>query len=223
MHPNISELRSHFKNLIIDNSQAFYDKPFTGTPTFYSPRKFFGLPDGGLVFNADEISENSYNQDISGDRISHLITRLELGAETGYPQFKHNDASLINQPILRMSKLTYKLMRGIDYEKSKKDRIANFNFLHEKLKKQNELSYLIENRQFFCPMVYPFFCKNCDPIRKRLLDNKIFTATYWPNLACIVEENDFENVLIKNMIPIPIDSRNSVDDNDLIINLILQL
>lgn len=36
------------KNLIIDNAQAFFSKPLPGVDTFYSPRKFFGLPDGGI-------------------------------------------------------------------------------------------------------------------------------------------------------------------------------
>src|SRR5690554_910719 len=39
------EIVSLCKNLIVDNSQAFYTKPIKGVDTFYSPRKFFGLPD----------------------------------------------------------------------------------------------------------------------------------------------------------------------------------
>ena len=37
------------KNIIIDNSQAFYAEPINGIDTFYSPRKFFGVPDGGYL------------------------------------------------------------------------------------------------------------------------------------------------------------------------------
>ena len=37
------------KNLIIDNAQAFFAKPLLGIDTFYSPRKFVGVSDGGIL------------------------------------------------------------------------------------------------------------------------------------------------------------------------------
>jgi hypothetical protein len=134
MNGNIEILTTKYRNLIIDNAQAFYDKPVNNFPTFYSPRKFFGLPDGGLVYNSTEIDTQFYPQDISGDRISHLITRIEQGAEEGFVQYKRNENLLANQPIKRMSKLTQLLMQSIDYEKIKTIRNENFNYLHESLK-----------------------------------------------------------------------------------------
>ena len=47
-------------NIIFDNSQAFYSKQY-GTAGIYSPRKFFGLPDGGILctdLNLEEEYEN---------------------------------------------------------------------------------------------------------------------------------------------------------------------
>lgn len=38
-------LAANIKNLIADNSQAFYCQPYE-CPTFYSTRKFFGVADG---------------------------------------------------------------------------------------------------------------------------------------------------------------------------------
>ena len=45
----IKQLAALIPNLIVDASQAFFDKPLIGIDTFYSPRKFFGLPDGGYA------------------------------------------------------------------------------------------------------------------------------------------------------------------------------
>src|SRR5258708_38630843 len=39
-----------YTNVIIDNSQAFYARPLDGVDTFYSPRKFFGVSDGGYLY-----------------------------------------------------------------------------------------------------------------------------------------------------------------------------
>jgi hypothetical protein len=38
-----------FKNIIIDNCPAFYNDPLDGCLNIYSPRKFFGVPDGCYV------------------------------------------------------------------------------------------------------------------------------------------------------------------------------
>lgn len=45
-----NNLQGH-ENIIIDNAQAFYAKPLSSLNTFYSPRKFFGIPDGGYAFS----------------------------------------------------------------------------------------------------------------------------------------------------------------------------
>ena len=41
------KLKSQYKNIILDNTQAFFDKPLKNVDTLYSFRKFFGVPDGG--------------------------------------------------------------------------------------------------------------------------------------------------------------------------------
>jgi hypothetical protein len=46
-------LRNKIENLIVDNSQAFFCPPATQTDTFYSCRKFFGVPDGAYLFTSD--------------------------------------------------------------------------------------------------------------------------------------------------------------------------
>lgn len=46
----VNKVAAECKNLIIDNSQAFYSLPLPGVDTFYSPRKFFGIPDGAYLY-----------------------------------------------------------------------------------------------------------------------------------------------------------------------------
>ncbi len=221
MFNNIVELKKSIPNLIIDNAQAFYDKPIDRIPTFYSPRKFFGLPDGGFVYHANELSIESYPLSISENRISHLITRIEQTAEAGYQKFKENDAALIDQTVKTMSKLTLKLMNGIDYQQVKARRIANFNLLHEHLKSKNELSSIIEKAVITCPMIYPFLNKEGIVFRKRLLGRNIFTAQYWPGVIDRVKKNSRELYLLNNLISLPIDQRYSKREMDALINLIV--
>lgn len=69
-----------------------------------------------------------FEQDISFDRMSHLLKRVDIGAELAYDDFKNNDNALVSQPIKLMSKLTDKILSGIDYEYIKQIRLKNFIF-----------------------------------------------------------------------------------------------
>lgn len=209
--------------LIVDNSQAFYDMPCPGIDTFYSARKFFGVADGAYLYT-DKFLE-SYNgseiePDISYDRMRALLKRVDLGAEEGYHDFQEIESSLCNQSIRRMSKLTEAIMASIDFENIKERRIANFKHLHESLRHTNKLS-IPDIGSFECPMVYPYLTDDTD-LQKKLIDNKIFVATYWPNVFSWGGKDSTEYQLAKDLIPLPIDQRYGEEDMYKIINIILQ-
>ena len=52
----IQLLNKKYPNLIVDNAQAFY-MPHLGLASFYSPRKFFGVADGGYLFCGKKLDE----------------------------------------------------------------------------------------------------------------------------------------------------------------------
>ena len=124
--------------LIIDNTQAFYAHPIPGIDTFYTGRKFFGVPDGAYLYCDKEFDEE-IEQDYSYDRVAHLVKRIDLSAEDGFKDFRRVDDGLDNQPIRKMSKLTQRMMQGIDYESAAQRRRANFQMLHDALGKENKI------------------------------------------------------------------------------------
>ena len=190
-------------NLIIDNAQAFFAKPIDGIDTFYSARKFFGVADGAYLYT-NTVLPDCFEQDISFDRMSHLLKRVDIGAELAYDDFKNNDNALVSQPIKLMSKLTDKILSGIDYEYIKQIRLKNFIYLHSALKSKNLLH--IKNISNSVPMVYPYYTEK-ENIRQKLIENKIYIATYWPNTSEWCSENQIEKKLAKMIIPLPIDQR----------------
>ena len=121
-------LTKKHKNLIIDNAQAFYCRPLPGKDTFYSPRKFFGIPDGAYLIT-DKFLELQLEQDVSIDRINHLIKRIEYGPEHGYADYVKNEALLSGQPIKEMSNITKAILNGIDYKRVREKREKNFRFV----------------------------------------------------------------------------------------------
>jgi len=192
------------KNLIIDNSQAFYSKPLSGIDTFYSARKFFGVPDGAYLFTDKELEED-FERDFSYKRFEHLLGRMDVNAESFYTSFKRNDKALENQPIKIMSKLTQRILQSIDYEEAKRIRSNNFQTLHKSLEKMNLLNFELEKNAV--PMVYPLLIENGLEEKKRLIENKIFIATYWPNVFRWVDKNSYEYKLTESLLPLPIDQR----------------
>ena len=202
--------------LIVDNTQAFYAKPIPGIDTFYTCRKFFGVPDGAYLYCDKELDEK-IEQDYSYDRVAHLVKRIDLSAEDGFKDFRRVDDGLDNQPMRKMSKLTQRLMQGIDYEAAAQRRKANFLMLHETLGKENNLELTLEDDTV--PMVYPYLVP-VDGLREKLIENKIFVARYWPNVLEWAKPNEIDYLLAFQMQPLPIDQRYSEVELSRIIKIV---
>lgn len=212
----IRKLSIDCKQLIIDNAQAFYSKQYNNKPTFYSPRKYFGVSDGAYLYCDDRLDE-VLEIDVSYNRMSHLLIRKDVSAESGYSSFIENDRLLDNQPIKMISTLTKEILSTIDYETVKNKRIENYNYLDNFLKSSNKIS--LELNLENVPMVYPYWTKDLT-LRKRLLENKVYTASYWPNVTEWCKEDSLEFKLVNEVVYLPIDQRYGFEDMNKIINLI---
>ena len=212
----VTEYGSH---LIVDNAQAFYAEPVAGIDIFYSARKFFGLPDGAYLYT-DKPLFQEFEQDCSFDRMSHLLKRVDLGAEAGYQDFRVNDDALIGQDIKTMSRLTETLLSCIDYESAKQARRSNYLLIDKELAHTNCIH--LELDESTVPMVYPYL-KNDMELKKRLISEKVFLATYWPNVFEWCGEGDLEYSLAQNTCYLPIDQRYGMNDMKRIIEIICRL
>ena len=197
--------------LVVDNSQAFYAQPIDGIDTFYSARKFFGVPDGAYLYT-DRHLDAELEQDVSYPRCAHLLRRIDESASQGYSDFRRDDEMLDNQPIKRMSRLTERLLEGIDYEGIKERRRKNFQYLHQALKGSNQLEIVLRDEDV--PMIYPYLVGNGQELKKKLIENKVYVATYWGNVLEWCGMDALEYYLTLNLLPLPIDQR--YNDSDMI-------
>lgn len=199
----VAELSVRYPNLIVDNAQAFYSRQI-GRAAFYSPRKFFGLPDGGIAMFKDEelnVQPPDLEVDSSLDRISHLVKRIEHGASAGYADFKAVSDQLVNAPVHAISKLTTAMFGNVDYKFVATIRRANFGFLHERLNSAFPFAIAEDD----VPMVYPYVTDDT-ALRPQMINNKIYVAKYWPGLS--ERANDFA----ERILPLPIDQRYDAAD-----------
>ncbi len=215
----IKILSKQIPNLIIDNTQAFFIEPLPNVDTFYSCRKFFGVPDGAYL-QSNKQSNWKLERDVSTDRMSHLLKSLDSGIEEGYKYFIENNNILQNNPIRMMSKLTERILQSIDYENCKAVRNNNFRFLKEELGSFNKLN--INGANIVAPLCYPLLVDK-ENIKSKLTSKRIFVPTYWPNVFSWTSEKMFEYYLAKNILPLPIDHRYNEGDMQRMVNYIKQM
>ena len=205
--------------MIVDNTQAFYDKPVNGIDTFYTCRKFFGVPDGAYLYT-DKQLDIELEEDESYERCTSLLKRIDLGPEAGYGDFREISKSLVGQPIKKVSKLTHRMMQGIDYTEVALQRRTNYIQLQKTLNSSNCLNLPFEDDAV--PMVYPYMI-SAQNLREHLIANRIFIARYWPNVLEWTKKDDFEYKLALQTQHLPIDQRYGKEEMIYIIQTIKSL
>lgn len=202
--------------LIADNTQAFFARPVGGIDTFYSCRKFFGVPDGAYLY-CDRSLKQDLQQDRSWERMDYLLKRIDVSTEEAYVDFCEHEEHLIGNPIRKMSNLTSRIMSSIDYQRVAQCRRNNYKLLHKTLNNKNSVSLpLLDDA---VPMVYPFLTDDRN-LRQRLIDSKIYVARYWPNVLDWCDEHSNEFKLTNQLLPLPVDQRYGQEEMAKIASLI---
>ena len=203
----VSELLARYpaSQIVVDNSQAFFAAPTHSVATLYSPRKFFGVPDGGYLV-APTTRLAAFERDTGSLlRSRHLMTRLALGAEAGYAQYVDAEQSLCDQPARRMSRITEQLLSAIDPADVAERRRRNFDLLQSHLGPCNELQW--KRREDQVPLCYPFLVRR-DGLREELMRARVYVPRYWPDLlTCEAALPERERRLAADLLPLPIDQR----------------
>ncbi len=203
--------------MIVDATQSWFFSRRQDCMTFYSPRKFFGVPDGGISYPFMKF-KTGLKTDISFERMSHLLKRIDTGADSGYEDFKKNGETFSNSEIKGMSRITRRILASIDYEAVKDIRLRNFRYLHSLLEDSNEMC-VDEVCSGVCPMIYPYM-SNKNGLRRYLIDNKIYVARYWPELVRPGERESIGQLISETLLPLPIDQRYDREDMERIASCI---
>lgn len=212
---DLARLAAAYRNIIIDNAQAYFDAPLANVDTLYTCRKFFGVSDGAVLYTNSKL-ERSLEIDESFNRIHYVLGRYERSASEFYAEAAKNNDIFDNEPIREMSKLTRNLLRGIDYEYVKQIRTENFAYLHEKLKQINNLNVQPVEGAF----MYPLMLNDAMKLRKKLQQMKIYIPTLWPNVLEECKPDTLEYKFAADILPIPVDQRYGIEDMEYMCNLI---
>ena len=198
----IEGYRDSYSAVIVDNAQAFYDRPVEGVHTIYTARKFFGLTDGAYVAT-DIAGDDSIPQDKSAWRAPYMLGRLEDGARQHYSGMLEVNHTFDREIPRRMSALTENLLRAIDYEAVRQKRCDNYRMLSGLLPDSNPFTRRVPE----CPFAYPYHCENGPQVRKALAERDIFVQTNWSYLLTDAPEDSLDRRWSADILPLPVDQR----------------
>lgn len=210
----IKSISKKFKNLIIDNSQALFNKPIDSLPTFYSLRKFIGVPDGGMLATNHFLPTEELQDYYSFNSSDHLLIQADKDTESGYNDFQLNEKRIIDSDISKMSSLSRKIAESVDASFVQSSRTNNYAFLHEKLSGDNNLKLEIPSLY-----TYPLLVENGKQLRQFLQKHKVYTPQLWSDQLKKIG-NSLERHLIENIVHLPIDQRYSSTEMNFIVKLI---
>lgn len=212
---DLARLADAYRNIIIDNAQAYFDAPLANVDTLYTCRKFFGVSDGAVLYTNSKL-ERSLEIDESFNRIHYVLGRYERTASEFYEEAAKNNDIFYNEPIKEMSRLTRNLLRSIDYEYVKQIRTNNFAYLHKKLREVNKLNIRPTEGAF----MYPLLIDDGMKIRKQLQQMKIYIPNLWPNVLEECEPDTLEYKFAAEILPIPVDQRYGIEDMEYLVEVI---
>jgi len=207
----IDSIYAGYKNLYIDNTQAFFEEPRPDAYHIYSARKFIGVSDGAYLikdrFKKPEHWRHLPEIGYSSENMRHLLESIEYGVNMAYHIHLRNEKYIFSKQ-LSMSILTKKILSSVDYGEIKTKRYANFKYLHDRFKNMNMfgIKYLSDTA-----IAYPLLLYD-DSARNKLVDDKIYVPQWWKHVLDETTPDKIEYVISKYLLPLPIDQRYDLHD-----------
>lgn len=204
---------------ILDSAHAFFSPPPPHLHTFFSPRKFFGVPDGAYV--ASERALPVPSPVPVGARALYLLKRIDEGPEAGFAEFQSSEATFSLPELRGMSHLSRRILQSIDYAFVKEQRRRNFLVIHDRIGSRNELGALIDvalDDPDFVPFMYPFLVEGGEFLRQQLVSERIYTPCLWAGLTEGGLLDAWESRLVVETVHLPIDQRYSEEDMERVLS-----
>jgi hypothetical protein len=220
----LNQLKSKYRNVIIDNCGAFFMPHIENCYCIYSCRKFFGVPDGCYVVGpgAGSVSFYDYPCDQSSDTAAFLLKRIEKGCSAVYEERMKNEERIDHAGVLKMSDLTRALMSSLDYDLIAAKRRDNFRFASSLYRQLNLINPDLFGDDNIVPLFYPLVINDKELVEK-LKINEIYTGRRWNNVLKEVPPDSFEAFLSSLMVPLPIDQRYGEEELNYCYNILRQV
>ncbi len=191
-----------YKNVILDNTEAFFAEPIQEVYNVYSCKKFIGVSDGAYLIGT-RVQNETFAKDNSFCRAIFLLKAYEEGTNAAYGEQLANEDIISESGVRQMSLLTKRILESADYGFIQERRRSNYQLMDEELGRLNELKLPWAGT---VPMFYPFVISDAS-VRGKLLAQKIYISRLFKWLLETDYPNEFERWLLEYLLPLPIDQR----------------
>lgn len=183
----------------------------------YSPRKFVGVPDGGILrlnfprgafpVGLEPAPEQWFQLAL---RAAELRAEFDAGAATDwYPLFQAGEEAAPTGPFA-MSGLAAELLRhAFDYEAIAARRRANYRQLSAALA---DVALLPELPPEVVPLGFPIRVPGRDELRAALFARQIFPPVHWRLDGVVPNDCQESHTLSRQLLTLPCDQRYDADD-----------
>lgn len=194
----------------------------------YSPVKFMGVPDGGIL---------SCNREVGCDTVrlenppvawwlkafSASVLRREFDVHGGtrrwFQLFRDTEAEA-PVGLYAMSELSRILLQNsVDYSTISRKRAENYEMLASELRELAVFPFL---SQGVVPLGFPIRVKNRDRLRQALFDHEIYPPIHWLIEGVVPQEFGDSHRLASEIMTLPCDQRYGRDDMERMLEVVMR-
>jgi len=221
-----AEARRRGAWVVEDAAQALLSKHFNKHSHYvvFSPRKFAGVPDGGilLALNGAELPNESLAASparwwMEATRASILRAEFDRhgGERSWFEIFQKTEAGAPLEPY-RMSDLSLSiLMHAVDWRMVSQQRRDNYQLLASEL---GQIALYPELTSDVVPLGFPIRLKDRDRIRQALFAEKIYPQVHWSIKGVVPSEFEASHRLAYEMMTLPCDQRYNKSDMERVVS-----
>lgn len=217
--------------VIEDASQALLSSPSLGTADFvcYSPRKFLGVADGGILRGCADAAVHlpelaAPPSDWWACARAAAAERAEFDRKGGENQwFKLFQAAERGAPTgnYRMSKMSHKLLlNAFDYKAIAQCRRANFEVL---LRRLPVSAFFKELPEGTVPLGFPIMVDDRDNVQRALAKQKIYAPVHWRISEFVPPQFEASHCLGRGILTLPCDQRCNAGDMQRILGALARI
>ena len=224
----LKKLQEKYKFLIIEDTthSLLTSIHSIGDYCICSLRKWFPIPDGGVLYSKQKILLSDYVEENEWHLKKHKAMKLKknflegqhIDKEEFLLSFAQCEKALDRQKqVYRISDISRKILHNIDIETTKVIRCRNVarldRFFLEKNVKRCAMGSIGQ-----VPLFYTILVDNRDHIKKWMIENRIYCPVHWPlyDEIKIFQDSVYNNA---HELSIPIDQRYTCDDMDYIVEI----
>ncbi|MGD9874723.1 MAG: hypothetical protein AB7T27_10735 [Kiritimatiellia bacterium] len=191
----------------------------------YSPRKYVGVSDGGILIcrDGDPVASARLprgSEDWMQNSLKAGERRAEFdrtGAENGwFGLFREAEVHCPTEPYM-MSDRAREVLFGYDYGTISEKRRENYRTL---LRALEGIALFPELPDAIVPMGFPVAVEDRDRVRNRLFENRIYPPVHWPLYEIVPREYSASHRLAAKIMTIPCDQRYDFEDMMRIISIL---